>query len=136
MLKKIVCVLILFPLLAFANHLKGEKLVRQLWKDAQEKRIDKIKNYTSSKFQVVYVTGPLNRSEELKQIAKWNLQSYVLSQFICTETHDRIMVTYVAETTEGIDSQIVTSTARRISVFAKKKGMWKWVAHTRTVSPS
>jgi hypothetical protein len=137
MLKNVILyILILLPLFAFADSSKGKKLVKQLWKDSQEKRISKIKNYTSYKFQAVYVSGPQNRSEELKLIANTNLQSYVLSQFICTETHDRIMVTYVAETTEGTGSQLITSTARRISVFAKENGTWKWIAHCRTVPPS
>jgi hypothetical protein len=128
MFKKMLIPLLLFPILAFSDCSKGEKLVKQLWKDIKAGNVNSIKKYTSSQYQGVYSIRARNRSQLLEFIPHVQLHSYTLSKFKSEETHDTIIVTYYVKLNATVDGQTMKTKYPRLAVYAKIKGNWKLIA--------
>jgi hypothetical protein len=128
MLRKLLPLLLFVPVLAFSGCSKGEKFVKQLWKDLKAGKADKIGSYTSSQYQGVYSLSARNKSQLIEFIPHTKIYSYVLSKIKSEETHDTIIVTYYAKIDASIDGQRSQSKNPRLAVFAKIKGKWKLIS--------
>jgi hypothetical protein len=129
MLKKVLCVLMLLPVLSFADTPRGEKLVENLWKDIKEGNIEKIKEYTSKEFQATDQNSTYNRSEELDVIKTLEIHWYELSNIRTTQGENVIVVTYSLNALAGPDVNEVNINGPLLSMWKKLDNEWKWVAH-------
>ena len=133
MLKKMFFLVLAFPTLAFCSSTKDNKLLYRLWNDFKTANIYDLNKFTSREFQSVHTDGALNKSQELTLVAGLNMTNYTLSQITRTKTHNVIVFTYQATTTETINGTPITSTTERISVFEKHGNSWYWIAHANLV---
>jgi hypothetical protein len=129
MLKKVFLVLMLLPVLSFADTPRGEKLVERLWKDIKEANIEQIKEYTSQEFQATDFNTTYNRYEELEYIKALEVQGYELSDIKATQGEKVIVVTYSLQAIVGMGMLQRTITGPLISMWKKQDDHWKWVAH-------
>lgn len=137
MLKNFLFVLMFLPALVFADSSKGEKLLNRFWSDMKAGKVEKIKGYTSEKFQSVHYDGARNRHQELDLIANLHLTSYILSQIKITQPeNDTYTITYFAQVTETIGGQPVTSNTPRMTTFQKIHDNWKLISHANLAVPS
>ncbi len=128
MLKKVLLMLMLLPVLSFADTPRGEKLVKTLWKDIKERNVAKIKEYTSKEFQAQTFDATFNRYEELTLIQNSNIETYTFSDIQATQGENSIVVTYALEITENTTDGQETVSGPLISVWKKTDDEWKWVA--------
>jgi hypothetical protein len=135
MLKKLLLIALALPMLAFCSSSKEDRLLYRLWNDMQTSNMYDLGKFTSKHFQSAHYDGARNKAQELQLIANLHMTGFVLSNIKHTKTHDTIIFTYVATTTETINDQTVTSSAERLSVFQKHDGKWFWIAHANLVVP-
>ena len=134
MLKKLLFVLFAFPVLAFCSAPKENRLLYRLWNDMKTANMYDLGKFTSNNFQSAHTDGARNKTQELQLIANLNMTGYTLSNIKHTKTHNTLIFTYVATTTETINDIIITSSSERLSVFQKHDGKWFWIAHASLVS--
>jgi hypothetical protein len=135
MLKKLLFVALAFPVLAFCSSSKENRLLYRLWNDMQTSSMHDLGKFTSKHFQSAHYDGARNKAQELQLIANLHMTEFALSDIRHTRTHDTVIFTYVATTTETINDQPITASAERLSVFQKHDGKWFWIAHANLVAP-
>ena len=105
-------------------------LVRQLWADFKNRRVEAVKEKTADGFQSVHQYGANNREQEIELVSELNIGEYTLSNFQITRNGPAIIVTYfisVGETIKG--KRLTKSPAPRLTVFLKTDCGWQWFAH-------
>jgi len=136
MWKKLLCVLMVLPALAFAGEIKDHKVLYRLWNDMKEANVKAIKKYTSPSFQAVRYNGAQNRAQELQIIANLHMTGYTLTNIVVTKNRHVLVFTYNAATTETVSGQVMSDTpTQRITVFERKEGKWIWVSHASFAQP-
>ena len=135
MLKKVLFFVLALPTLAFCSSTKENRLLYRLWNDMKTTNMYDLGKFTSKHFQSAHYDGARNKSQELQLIANLHMTDYTLSDIKRTKSHNVLIFTYFATTTETINDYPITSTSERISVFQKHKGSWRWIAHANLVYP-
>lgn len=108
----------------------GEKLVRELWKDAAEGNLKKIEKSMAPEFQSVHEDITRDAAEEMKLLKDLQLGEYELSDFEITETDSFILVTYRVMTEEKVAGfDLPARATMRLSAWIKTPDGWKWIAH-------
>ena len=100
----------------------GETLVRQLWADLKDRRIEAVQEKIADGFQSVHQYGASNREQEIELLKGLNPGEYTLSNFQITRNGPVIIATYfisVEETIKG--KRLSKDPAPRLSVFLKTK---------------
>jgi hypothetical protein len=128
MLRGIIFALLILPTLMFAGSSQGEKLVKQLFKDVQEKKFHKIEDYTASYFQLLQANGAYNKNQFMKLLKSFSLQTYVLSNFKETKKHGVIIETFTGKSTILSNGQIITQNGPRMTVWQKVHDDWKLIS--------
>ena len=85
MIKKVLCILLCFPLLAFADS-EGKTLIKQFWKDTAAKRIHAVEHSLTFDFQALSPDGAISRKRELELLKALSIKSFVLSHIRTTQT--------------------------------------------------
>jgi hypothetical protein len=133
MLRKLFFIALALPALAFCSSSKENRLLYRLWNDFKTANLYDLGKFTSKEFQSVHTDGASNKTQELQLIAGLNMTDYTLSEIKHTKTHNVIIFTYKATTTETINGNQITSTSERMSVFQKHGDSWHWIAHASLV---
>ncbi|MEA3279780.1 MAG: cache domain-containing protein [Thermodesulfobacteriota bacterium] len=108
----------------------GETLVRQLWADLKDRRIEAVQEKIADGFQSVHQYGASNREQEIELVKGLNLGEYTLSNFQITQNGPVIIATYFVSVEETIKGKRLSKNpAPRLSVFLKTEGGWQWIAH-------
>lgn len=129
MLRTVFFVICMVPALVFAGMSKGEKLVRKLFKNVQERNFDAIEDHTASYFQRIEQGGVFNKCQELAAFKALTLQSYSLSNFKQTKKHGILTVTFFATTTTIVNGKTVTESGLRLAVWQKVGDDLKRIAY-------
>ena len=135
MLKKLFLLALALPTLAFCYPVREPRLLHRLWNDMKTTNMHDLGKFTSKHFQSAHYDGARNKTQELQLIANLHMTDYELSDIKCTKSHNVLIFTYLATTTETINEYPITATSERISVFQKHKGSWRWIAHANLVFP-
>ncbi|PLW92313.1 MAG: hypothetical protein C0592_11475 [Marinilabiliales bacterium] len=108
----------------------GEELVNQLWTNLQNADTAADNSFMADGFQAVHEDGANDKAAELELIAGLNIDSYTISNLICTQNNDVIVATYIVSVEETIEGQRLSKDpAARMSVFMVEEGSWKWISH-------
>lgn len=145
MIKRFLILCLFFPLFAFAGIPLGEKLTKQLWKDINAGKIDKIMSYTSKNFQaidggVVY-TQPqlpdlLSNYELIDAeivdmvITKGKNVIVVVSLMRFTSEDDKYAAFYPKDVRNNHFSIKKTDTDAALSAGIRVIDVWKKIGHT------
>jgi hypothetical protein len=139
MMKKVLYLLMFLPALVFSGVSRGEKFERRVWKDRLEKKIERIRDYTSKEFQAVcfltFLTPLQNRYNLLEIFQQIPISSYQLANMKVTSGENSIVVTYKATfniNIEGEGGPGSPLTAICMSVWKKYGDEWKWVGHSES----
>lgn len=108
----------------------GEKLLRQLWENMEQKDMEMVEKTIAKGFQSVHEFGPNNREQEIEMIRGLNLGKYTLSKIKITRNGPVIVATYFVSAEETIEGERLSKKpAPRLSVFLNTDDGWKWIAH-------
>jgi len=108
----------------------GETLVRQLWANLKDRRIETVQSQIAEGFQSVHQYGASNREQEKELLKRLNIDEYTLSNFQITQNGPVIIATYFISVEEKIKGQRLSKKpAPRLSVFLKTESGWQWIAH-------
>lgn len=129
MFRGIIVALLLLPTCVFAGASRGEQLVQKLWKDLKEGNIEKIRHYTSWKFQAVHGGHVGDRKGFLEIQKQIHVLAYELSNITASMSQDTIVVTYQAKVTSQIGQHVIETQGLNMSVFRKIDGKWTWMAN-------
>jgi len=108
----------------------GETLVRQLWTDLKDRRIEAVQEKIADGFQSVHQYGANDREQEIELLKGLNLGEYTLSNVQITQNGPVIIATYFVSVEETIKGKRLSKNpAPRLSVFLKTEDGWQWIAH-------
>lgn len=136
MIKYVVTMLLILPMLAFADSSRGEKLLVRLWQDMQEGSVDKIAGYTSKQFHGDCPFNKLNSYRMLLFLEHLKIYYYKLSDIRVTEGEKVITVTYHVEMCARMKGMCAEPArcrdgllcSDRLDVWKKIDGKWLWAA--------
>ncbi len=108
----------------------GEELVNQLWTYLQNSDTTAADSFMLESFQVIHEDGASNKEQELQLIAGLNIDTYNITNLICTQNKNVIVATYIVSVEETINGERLSKApAARMSVFMEDEGTWKWISH-------
>src|ERR1700732_3504168 len=105
-----------------------EKAARQAFKD---KKADDFKELVDKDFRGVYAEGVSTLQTELDDMKKWDMKSFVLSDFTAfSDEPDVIVTTYVVKIEGTYDGKDHSGTLNCGSVWKKENDTWMAIFHT------
>ena len=146
MLKKILYILVLLPIFAFAhdtlrskgrdemvwNHIsmKGTTLLKHYWEDRATGNAVHANTYMDSHFQSIYYFGALDKSGELNVIQNLNLRDYNLYRMVETRHGALMILTYIAIVDETLNGQEIHQSSPCMTIWKHIDGRWKLMSHS------
>lgn len=108
----------------------GKNLVNQLWEAILAADTTKLDAFMAEGFQSVHENGAIGKAAELALISGLSIDTYTLSELNITQDENVIIATYMVSVEETIEGERLNKDpAARMSVFVKKEGDWKFLAH-------
>lgn len=120
MFKKIMCVLLVLPAIAFSSS-EGSSLVHRFWKEVQRKEMHKLSSFITNDYQALTVNGVITKKQDLSNLKNISMTGFVLSHIRSTKHKHRLAVSYDLQVINGSTSSFF----REIQVFEKRDGHWK-----------
>lgn len=129
MMKNILFLCLFLPVLTFAGAPLGEHLTKQLWKDINAGKIEKITHYTSKNFQFIvnnYLALKFFWPQYLTNLhTVLNGKTYKFLQIQVTRRDHVITVSYVVTISDPTSIESEGQTLQILDVWKKINGTWK-----------
>jgi hypothetical protein len=108
--------------------LEKEKAAWQAFKD---KKPDDFKKVLSANLMAVHAEGFSDMQKELADMQKWDMKSFVISDYKVTSAgSDTVVTTYKVMVEGTYDGKDQSGTYNAGSVWKKEKGDWQAIFHT------
>lgn len=104
---------------------------KEVWQAVKDKKMDAFKDFLSPDMQAVYVDGAYTRDKEVEAVAKIDMKSFALSDFVVTMPNkDTAIVSYTAKIEGSADGKDTSGTYYAGSVWQMKDGKWHAIFHS------
>jgi len=125
----------LFATLALANAGPDTDAImakeKAAWQAFKDKKADDFKKVIHADFRGVYAEGISTLQTELDDMQKWDMKSFVISDFKAVSNGaDTIVTTYTVAVEGTMGGKDQSGTYNAGSVWRKVKGEWQGIFHT------
>jgi hypothetical protein len=101
------------------------------WQAFKDKKPDDFKKVVSAKVVAVYAEGMSDMQKELADMQKWDMKSFVISDYkVTSDGSDTVVTTYKVAVEGTYDGKDQSGTYNAASVWKKQKGEWQAIFHT------
>lgn len=100
------------------------------WQAFKDKKGDDFKKIIHADFRGIYAEGAVDMAAELKDMQKWDMKSFAISDFKAASFGDVVVTTYTVTIEATIDGKDRSGTFNAGSVWKKEKGDWQGIFHT------
>jgi len=101
------------------------------WQAFKDKKPDDFKKVVSANMVAVYPEGISDMQKELADMQKWDMKSFVISDYKVTSAgSDTCVASYKVAIEGTYDGKDQTGTYNAASVWKKNKGGWQAIFHT------
>jgi hypothetical protein len=108
--------------------LEKEKAAWQAFKD---KKPDDFKKVVSANLMAVYAEGVSDMQKELRDMQKWDMKSFAISDYkVTSDGSDTVLTTYKVTVEGTYDGKDQSGTYNAGSVWKKQNGQWQAIFHT------
>ncbi len=104
---------------------------KSAWQCFKDKKSDDFKKLVSPNLVCVYADGMSNMQKELDSMSKWDMKSFVLSDYqVVMADADTAICTYKVKVDGTIGGQDMSGTHNCGSIWQMKNGEWRAIFHT------
>jgi ketosteroid isomerase-like protein len=100
------------------------------WQAFKEKKGDDFKKIIHTDFRGLYAEGSVDMAAEVKDMQKWDMKSFAISDFKASSFGDVVVTTYVVTIEGTMEGKDRSGTFNAGSVWKKDKSDWLAIFHT------
>ena len=101
------------------------------WQAFKDKKADDFKKVVAAEFLGVYTEGVSDMKKEMDDMQKWDMKSFVISDYnVVSAGADTMMSSYKVTIEGTYDGKDASGTYNAGSVWRMKKGEWQAIFHT------
>src|SRR5712691_2084838 len=101
------------------------------WQAFKDKKADDFKKVVAAEFLGVYTEGVSDMKKEMDDMQKWDMKSFVISDYnVVSAGADTMMSSYKVTIEGTFDGKDASGTYNAGSVWRMKKGAWMAIFHT------
>jgi hypothetical protein len=103
------------------------------WQAFKDKNAADFKKVVDKDFRGVYAEGISNMEKELSDMQKWDMKSFVISDYsVFSDEKDVVVTTYTVKVEGTFEGKDASGTYNAGSVWKMEKGAWMAIFHTNT----
>ena len=101
------------------------------WQSFKDKKADEFKKVVDKDIRCVYADGVSNLEKELADMKKWDMKSFIISNYdTFSDEKDVIVSTYTVKVEGTVDGKDASGTYNSGSVWKKEGHDWLAIFHT------
>ena len=104
---------------------------KEAWQAFKDKKADDFKKVVDQGFKGIYADGIVDLKQEVEGMKKWDMKSFVLSDFTSySDEPDVIVTTYKVAIQGTVDGKDASGAYNCGTVWKSEKGVWLAIFHT------